>query len=538
MKAAPRAIHQFTPSLSWGDAIGNYLRDLRGIFRGWGYSSEIFCGQTDEASRSDGLPAKSYPDYADARSVLLIHHSIESFFVPTLRRAAGRKALVYHNITPAHFFAPYHRDTARACEEGRRELYQFAPLVERAYGVSRFNAEELAASGFPNVDTLPITVDWEAFDAVPDRALLARLLDGCTNIFYVGRAAPNKRLEETLRVFAAYQRLYNPNSRLMLAGGFDARGAYGRRLSSLIQELGVLNVELLGRLAAPKLSACFEAADIYLSMSAHEGLCVPLLEAMHRGVPVVAFAGAAVPETLAGAGVCFHDDDPLHVAKLLSVIERREDFRERIIRLQHERAKQCSRERLLEEVRMKLSPLLEAQTGEKPRRTASRSEWLVVAPGFATAPEQPLSRAAFELGRALAARVPTRLLTLAPSPIVGVAPESSMTDGLEVVRHTPEARLRDRRGPYPFSSSLESAVRSSHGPVILVGEHEPLTQTLLNGVEERIRGVIVSPGAEEPLPSLEVACFQAPKELNRGWAESLLEKLLPSSKKEARPLAS
>ena len=50
------------------------------------------------------------------------------------------------------------------------------------------------------------------------------------------------------------------------------------------------------------LAAYYRWADAYVSLSEHEGFCVPLVESMAMDVPVLAYAAGAVPETLGGAG--------------------------------------------------------------------------------------------------------------------------------------------------------------------------------------------------------------------------------------------
>ena len=56
-----------------------------------------------------------------------------------------------------------------------------------------------------------------------------------------------------------------------------------------------------------ELVAYYEVADLFLCASEHEGFCVPLIEAFHMGLPVVARAATAVPATLDGGGVLYED---------------------------------------------------------------------------------------------------------------------------------------------------------------------------------------------------------------------------------------
>jgi glycosyltransferase involved in cell wall biosynthesis len=60
-----------------------------------------------------------------------------------------------------------------------------------------------------------------------------------------------------------------------------------------------------GQVPDAELAAYYRAASVYISMSEHEGFCVPLIEAMATDVPVLAYSCTAIPETLDGAGVQF-----------------------------------------------------------------------------------------------------------------------------------------------------------------------------------------------------------------------------------------
>ena len=65
------------------------------------------------------------------------------------------------------------------------------------------------------------------------------------------------------------------------------------------------------RCRTEELVAFYEIADLFLCASEHEGFCVPLVEAFYKQVPVLAYAAAAVPATMDGAGVLYHEKDPV-----------------------------------------------------------------------------------------------------------------------------------------------------------------------------------------------------------------------------------
>lgn len=477
------SVHQLVPRLAWGDAVGNQVRYLQALLRRWGHASEIFADQWDESCREQAQPATRLPRAMGAGDVLLVHHSFESRLVPLLRRTPGRKALVYHNITPARLFEGFDRKVATACEAARGELLEMQPLMERAYAYSGFSAEELRAARYPEVSVLPFAVDWRAFDVAPDPELKAELEDGCVNVLFVGRAVPSKRLDDVMRVFAAYQRLYQPRSRLLIAGYLNRETPYGTYLFGVKELLGAERVQFLGRVSAAQLSACYASATAYLSMSRHEGFGVPLLEAMYRDVPVVAYGAAAVPETMGGAGLATLTAEPEELAQVLAVLERRSDLRQRAVDAQRERLKPLAQESVAAGVREGLRPLLE---GLAPVRPSQGSEAVaeIVCPSLARWPEAPLS----QLARRLAAALPgARLLTLRPTPGPGA---SGPHEEAGAWHFTPDQPLpRQESAPLPGSSSLETALRTSRAPVVFLGVDTEVARAALPQVQERAWGV-------------------------------------------------
>ncbi len=125
----------------------------------------------------------------------------------------------------------------------------------------------------------------------------------------VARYAPNKRHDLVLAAFAAYQRALAPDARLLCVGEPLTPG-YLELMWELVRQTGARNVELRTGLSQADLNAAYAEADVLLSMSEHEGFCVPLLEAFHFGLPVVARPLGAVPE-VAGDAALYVDEPEL-----------------------------------------------------------------------------------------------------------------------------------------------------------------------------------------------------------------------------------
>jgi glycosyltransferase involved in cell wall biosynthesis len=229
-------------------------------------------------------------------------------------------ALIYHNITPPEYFVGVHRTAARECFHGRRELRAYADRCDLALGDSEFNRQDLESLGFSRTAVLPVIPDLSRLDLPPNRFVASQFDDDWTNILFVGRVISNKRIDDLIRYFHAYHTRFNPRSRLIVVGAFSLFERYYAALQRLIADTGLSHVHFTGHITDEELRAYYDVADLFLCASAHEGFCVPIIEAFYTQVPVLAYAATAVPATMDGAGVLYHDRDPWRVAALMDAV--------------------------------------------------------------------------------------------------------------------------------------------------------------------------------------------------------------------------
>ena len=315
-----RAVHQVLATLGYGDAIGHEVLGIQRVLRAAGYDAEIFVETADP--RLEDLTC-DYRDLLDASHPdnLLIHHfSIGSRASRVAFALPDRMALVYHNITPPEYFVGVHKQLVELCWKGRRELGAYVTRCDIALGDSEYNRQELEALGFPETAVLPVVPDFSHLSAPPDWRVASQFDDEWTNLLFVGRMIPNKRIENVIRIFHAYRTRINPRSRLLLVGSHGGFERYLAMLHGLIGSLGTPDVHFTGHVSNEELAAYYRVADLFLCASEHEGFCVPLVEAFHMQVPVVAYAATAVPATMDGGGVLYEDRDPLHVARIVDAV--------------------------------------------------------------------------------------------------------------------------------------------------------------------------------------------------------------------------
>ncbi len=353
-------LHQFSAGFTPGDAISNEAILFRDIFRKWGYTSEIFSDERciQEAQKKHVRDVTAYAEEAKSEDVVLLHLSIGSKVNEVFKALPCRKAILYHNITPFHYFELVNKQIAQALRKGREQVSMLSNTAEVNMAVSQFNAAELAEVGYQNVEVLPLMLDFSMLTDNVHRATRKKLTDGLTNILFVGRCTPNKKIEDLLQVFAYYQKTVNPNSRLIHVGSHAGSERYFSLLTSMVRRLGLRNVWFPGTLSQPELNACYATADAFLCLSEHEGFCIPLIESMLHEVPILAHASAAIPETLDGCGVLMQERKYNLAAELLGGLVSNSSLRSAVIQEQNKRLKRYRSRNLESELRQQLAPLL------------------------------------------------------------------------------------------------------------------------------------------------------------------------------------
>ncbi len=340
-------VNQWVPAAHKGDAIGDSARKVREMLRARGHQSDLFALTMDEDLRGD---VREFSDPA-ARTgdVTIFHFALPSPMTEAFASLRGRRVLQYHNITPAQFFAPYDAGMFRLAALGRSELLTLVGRVDLALGDSDFNRQELEAMGFTPTGVVPIAVNTDRITTAPRRPALEMILaDGLINILFVGRIVPNKKIEDHIRLAEVYKRYVDSYYRFIFVGRYDGLPRYYSMLRALIVQYRMLPERFLftGGVPDEDLAAYYRWADAYVSLSEHEGFCVPLVEAMAADVPVLAYAAGAVPETLGGAGVLFAPKDLELAAEMLGTLVYDRPVRERVLEGQRRRLAHFAPERI------------------------------------------------------------------------------------------------------------------------------------------------------------------------------------------------
>lgn len=335
-------VHQLVHTLSYGDAISGEVLALQRCFRAAGRESEIFALNVHPKYKGLAREASSLP--LDAAGEVILHYSLGSSLndlYARLTRAA--RAMIYHNLTPARWFEGVNPRIVRDIEQGVAELPALCRITDRLIADSAFNAGELRALGF-DAAVLELPIDHTKW-GIPRNEGIYSVVKGepGLHMLHVGRLAPNKCIEDIIRTFWFVHRFVEPQSRLWLVGIDIDTELYSFALKRMVHELELETaVNFVGGMLDDEVKALYEAATVYVCMSEHEGFCLPLIEAMNFGLPVVAFASSAVPDTLGGAGVLVREKRHAEIAEVIGEIYRNSELRAKLAALGRERVQALS----------------------------------------------------------------------------------------------------------------------------------------------------------------------------------------------------
>jgi glycosyltransferase involved in cell wall biosynthesis len=331
-------INQWVPAAHKGDAIGDSARHVRDLLRGMGHESEVYALTVDDDLEDDVRPF----DDAMARrgDCTIFHYALPSPMTAAFASLHSRRVLQYHNVTPAAYFAAFDPALFRLAALGRDELRTLVGQTDLALGDSEYNRQELEQLGFGPTGVFPIAVDTVRVTQAVERPALEHILDdGLVNFLFVGRIAPNKKIEDHIKLAEVYKRNVDAYYRFIFVGRYDAVPRYYSMIRALMSEYRMLNDRFIftGPVPDEELAVYYRHAAVYISLSEHEGFCVPLVEAMAANVPVLAYSAAAVPDTLGGAGVQFAPKDLEFAAELLGALAFDDGLRARVVAGQQRR---------------------------------------------------------------------------------------------------------------------------------------------------------------------------------------------------------
>ena len=261
-------------------------------------------------------PAWDYLRHADLVIAVYAQHFDLLQYLPALAGMGPRIVFEYLGVTPAELWHVPQSEDLRTSARQRGYVW----CADHALAASAASRQELlAATDFSadHVTTLPLAVDTQHFHAeAQERYWRQKLGVAGRVLLYVGRLAGNKRVPLLIEALA---RLDDPTLHAAIVGDcHDVYAEEAARCQALARQLGVAErVHFTGPLDDAELPRAYRDAAVLVMPSLHEGFCVPVIEAMASGLPVIASRSAALPETVGAAGLTFVPNDVTDLVRQL-----------------------------------------------------------------------------------------------------------------------------------------------------------------------------------------------------------------------------
>lgn len=338
-------VHQLVHTLSYGDAISSEVLALQRAVQELGGNGEIYAIHVHPKLKEKARDYREFPRSESGEVIL--HYSLGSVLNRWYSELTNwRRSLIFHNLTPSHWFEGVNPRVTEGIRSGEDELPELLALSDRVIADSSFNAGQLRGHGTP-VEVLELPVDPERWREESNPGIAALLRgSGEHHIAHVGRLAPNKCVEDIIRAFYFLRHHILPKSRLWLVGIDTDTELYSFSLRHLVDQLGLNDaVEFPGCFADSEVRALYENGHLYTCMSEHEGFCLPVLEAMHFGMPVIAYASTALPDTVSGGGILLNEKNPARTAELMAEVLTNEELRRSLQAAGKKRVEELSYER-------------------------------------------------------------------------------------------------------------------------------------------------------------------------------------------------
>ncbi|WP_458094237.1 FkbM family methyltransferase [Roseomonas sp. WA12] len=325
------AVHQFHSGSAYGDAVTGSMLLIRGLLREMGYRSEIFVEHRDTRLADELQLLDDLPRHAD--HVLIVHHSIGHDALDRILSMPAPKILMYHNITPPEFLAgsPHVQRYARL---GREQLKTMRAHFIAALAASEYNANELRVLGYAPVRACTLLFDLEALRR---QASVWRAPSETRpfTVLFTGRVAGAKGQAEVVEAYARFRTAMDQPCQLVFVGRLDGAGPYLAEIDAAMRRYKLeAELVLTGLVSEEELHARFAEADLYLSLSHHEGFGIPLVEAIVHSLPVLAWPSGAIPYTLGDSDGLLDSRDPDRVAARMLAIARDPTHRAALIKAQ------------------------------------------------------------------------------------------------------------------------------------------------------------------------------------------------------------
>jgi glycosyltransferase involved in cell wall biosynthesis len=329
------------------DALGNHVVNQLRYFQSHGYRALALLEHVDkrhppelrqylmqisldDLRNGTGNPqTRRAVEHFQSADLYIFNYSTYYQLIEAIRLVShGTVIFDYHGVTPAKIWAGA---GAEIQQEGQRQV-KLVRYADYAIAHSEFTRAELLATNAiapERVSKMAYVVPLDRIGPGPrDPMLLERygLREDQPVLLYIGRMAANKRIEDLVRALPLIHERY-PDAVLLLVGDntMPAHARIAAQAQTLAEQLGVAEAVIFtGQVPDDELPKHYQLADLFVIASIHEGFCIPAVEAMASGKPVIGARATALPETIGDGGLTFTPQDPADLARqVLNVLDQR-----------------------------------------------------------------------------------------------------------------------------------------------------------------------------------------------------------------------
>lgn len=352
-------IVQICNHLFYGDGVSNYILSMSKVLDDLNLDNTVAVRITD--GRVSCQKMEIFNNVKELHisndDIVIYHFHGGGDLNYQIEKLSCKKIMVFQNVTPPYFFYDTDWSSVKICLMGQSAASRTRHFYSKAITMSDFSVRDLIGYGWAPEDIYKIPmmdnkagriksepVDWWEKD--------------CVNLLFVGRMAPNKKIEDLISFANYYEKNSGRKSKLILVGGKPYKN-YFQSLKKYVELLGCHNVFFADFLSDEQLNYCYENSDIFLCMSEHEGLCMPIIEAMQLKLPVVAYNSSAVGETVGKAGTIFEKKDYALVSDIINRILDDESYRNTIVCNQIEHASKLEYSENIARVKAVINQIME-----------------------------------------------------------------------------------------------------------------------------------------------------------------------------------
>lgn len=256
--------------------------------------------------------------------VTIVPNANDVMIVPLLSRHINPKLRLvvdFHGITPPH----YHKSLRRQIIEFYR-LMTAKLLSKRSDFVvvhSNYMQQELLRCFQVKSTVIPLGIDMRRFNSGVNNGATRKEINLNSDfvLLYVGRLVPHKRIHLLLE---ALFKLRDKNTKLLIVGD----GPEKETLEKYAKARNLTDrVFFAGRVPDADLLRYYDACDVFVTASLHEGVCVPILEAFACGKPAIVPNVSAMPETLGDGGLIYQGNSLNSLVDKIKILRDNADLR-------------------------------------------------------------------------------------------------------------------------------------------------------------------------------------------------------------------